>query len=120
MGLLSRFFGRRKSENPKPAEHAVIVHFQYGSTDLSGMFALEERLEEAICSAQAGEYDGNEIAADASDGCLYMYGPDADRLFQVVRPILESTSFMQGAVVTKRYGPPEAGVPEVTLSIVSK
>jgi hypothetical protein len=91
-------------------EHAVIVHFVgYGSTDLSRLFALEERLEVAIEKANVGEYDGNEIATDGSDGYLYMYGPNADTLFNVVRPILESTDFMKGAKVTLRYGPPGGG-----------
>lgn len=119
MGLLSRFFGRREDENPKPPEQAVIVHFQYGSTDLSEVFAIEEELEAKISSAQAGEYDGNEMAADGTDGYLYMYGPDADKLFQTVKSVLESRPFLQGATVTRRYGPPEGDVPEVTLSIGS-
>jgi len=58
------------------ADHAVIVHFQYGSTDLSRLFVLEDELERAIAAAGAGEFDGNEVAADGSDGYLYMYGPD--------------------------------------------
>ena len=52
------------------------------------------------------------MAADGSDGFLYMYGPDADRLFAAVRPVLEGADFMRGARVTLRYGPPEDGVPE--------
>ncbi|MFE0752608.1 hypothetical protein ACFW16_01545 [Inquilinus sp. NPDC058860] len=91
-------------------EHAVIVHFSYGSNDLEALFALEEKLESAIASAGVGELDGNEIAADGSDGNLYMYGPDADRLFDVIRPVLESAPFMRGAQVLKRYGPPGDGV----------
>lgn len=100
-------------------EHAVIVHFSYDSTDLGALFALEEKLENAIASAGAGEFDGNEIATDGSDGRLYMYGPDADRLFDVVRPVLESAPFMRGAQVIKRYGPPEDGVRQsiVTLGL---
>ena len=54
----------------------------------------------------AGEFDGDEFAADLSDGSIYMYGADADRLLGVVRPVLESAPFMAGAVVHVRYGPP--------------
>jgi len=93
-------------------DHAVIVHFQYGSRDLQAMFDLEDKLESAIAEAGAGEYDGNEIAVDGSDGRLYMYGPDADGLTDVVRPILATAPFMKGATITKRYGPPEDGVRE--------
>lgn len=98
-------------------EHAVIVHFNYGSTDLQPLFALEDELEQAISAAGAGEFDGNELAADGSDAYLYMYGPDADRLFEAVRPVLESSSVMKGALVTRRYGPPEDGVRESVVKI---
>jgi hypothetical protein len=99
------------------SEHAVIVHFNYGSTDLSPLFGLEDQLETAIATAQAGEYDGNEVAADGSDGSLYMYGPDADRLTDVIRPLLQAAPFMKGAKITKRYGPPEDGVREVEVEV---
>jgi hypothetical protein len=100
-------------------EHAVIVRFQYGSTDLSLLFELEDKLRSAIDGAKAGEYDGNEVAVDGSDGSLYMYCPDADRLAEVILPILEATPFMKGAKITKRYGPPEDGVREVVVEVGS-
>jgi len=98
-------------------EHAVIVHFTYGSTDLSRLFELENKLEAAIEEAKIGEYDGNDVAVDGSDGYLYMYGTNADTLFEVVRPILEATEFMKGAKAKLRYGPPADGVREVEVEI---
>jgi hypothetical protein len=116
MGLLDRILGRKKPEQRSQSpEHAVLVHFAYGSTNLSELFALEERLEAAIADAGVGEFDGNEVATDGSDGTLYMYGPDADALFAVVRPALDATDFMRGARVRLRYGPPEDGVREVEV-----
>ena len=100
-----------------PVEQAVIVHFQYGSTDLGQLFALEGLLEKAIADAKVGEYDGNEVREDGADGYLYMYGPNADRLFETVIPILTKTDFMAGAVVKRRYGPPKDGVREVSTTI---
>lgn len=118
MNILSRIFGSKSEPPAKPVEHAVIVNFTYiGSTDLSPLFALERQLEEAITSARAGEYDGNEVAVDGSHGCLYMYGPDADKLFAVVRPALEACGFMKGAKVRLRYGPPSDGVRESTVQL---
>ena len=99
------------------SDHAVIVHFDYGSKDLGRLFELEGKLESAIEAAKAGEYDGNEIAVDGSDGFLYMYGPDADRLAEAILPALEATSWMKGAKLKKRYGPPEDGVREVELLV---
>jgi hypothetical protein len=116
MGLLDKILGRKKPQpQSRPREHAVLVHFAYGSTDLSRLFALEDRLEKAIAGAGVGELDGNEVAADGSEGSLYMYGFDADALFVVVRPILEATDFMRGARVQLRYGPPADGVREVEV-----
>ena len=98
-------------------EHAVIVHFSYGSTNLQAIFSLEDRLEAAIAGASVGEYDGHEVAIDGSDGYLYMYGPDADRLFDIVRPILESAPFTRGATVTVRYGPPDEGIRQKQIKL---
>src|SRR5262245_3056507 len=90
MGFISRLLGKTSEISAAPAEHGVIVKFDYlGTTDLAPLFALEERLEAAINAARVGEFDGNEVAADGSDGVLYMYGPDADRLFEAIRPVLE-------------------------------
>jgi hypothetical protein len=94
------------------SEHALVVHFEYGSTDLSRLFALEELIEQALTRHGVGEFDGNEMAVDGSDGYLYMYGPDADQMFAAVRPVLEGADFMRGARVTLRYGPPANGVRE--------
>lgn len=110
MSILSRLF--RKPAIPTKAEHAVIVEFRYGSTDLQPIFALEQQLEAAIGAARAGEFDGNEVAADGSEGTLHMYGSDGDTLFATVRPVLEVCPFMRGARVRVRYGPPGEGVPE--------
>jgi len=115
MGL---FDDSNASGVPRPApEHAVIVHFQYGSTDLSRLFALQEQLERAIEAAGVGEFDGHEVATDGSDGFLYMYGPDADRLFEAVRTTLEAAAFMRGARVRLRYGPASDAGSEVEIGL---
>jgi hypothetical protein len=101
------------SAKPPGSDQAVIVHFDYGSTDLQPIFELEQRLIAAITRAGAGELDGNEVATDGADGYLYMYGPDADALFAVARPVLDQCVFMRGARVRVRYGPPADGVREV-------
>jgi hypothetical protein len=120
MGFLARLFGAKSDGDAKSAEHAVVVTFDYGgSTDLEPLFKLEGQLESAIGAARVGEYDGNEVAVDGSDGTLYMYGPDADKLFAAVRPVLEACPFMKGGVVKLRYGPPTDGVPEREVLLAS-
>ncbi len=101
------------------SEQAVIVRCNYGSTNLEALYDLEDKLAARIEVAKAGEYDGNEIAADGSHAILYMYGPDADALLAAVRPILETTPFMKGATIRVRYGPPEDGVREIQVTLAT-
>lgn len=112
MGFLDKLKGKESSAALDSNEQALLVRFDYGSTNLGPLYSLEDKLVKAIQAAGAGEYDGHEIAVDGSDGSLYMYGPDAERLFEVVQPTLEDTDFLKGAQVTMRYGPPGEGVAE--------
>lgn len=119
MGLFDKLFG--KSTNQTKAtnepEQAVIVNFNYGIQGLGPLHHLEEKLENIITNSQVGEYDGHEIAVDYSDGFLYMYGPNAERLFKNIKPTLESFEFMKGASVKLRLGPPAEGVKEITVTL---
>lgn len=101
------------------AEHAVIVKFEYGSTNLDSLFELEDQLELALQGGEAGEYDGHEIAVDGSDGLLYMYGPDAEALFSAVKPTLVASTAIKNAVATLRYGPPRTGARERLVAIAA-
>ena len=84
---------------------SVIVYFRFSNENLEPIHTLERALIEAIVDAQVGVYDGHEVdLLDGDDAYLFMYGPDADRLFAIVQPLLEAASLMQGAEVTLRYG----------------
>jgi hypothetical protein len=119
MGLLDKLFGQKNETQGKGSggEHSVIVHFSYYKDDLDPLHALERKLEEVIKETGVGEYDGHEIAVDMSDGFLYMYGPDAEALFKSVKPTLEQTDFVQGAVATLRFGGPGSGAKEIEIQI---
>jgi hypothetical protein len=111
MDFLSKFFAK------KEPDHAVIVHFHSDQADLQPLFDLEDQLIVAIEAAGVGVFDGNELAADGSDGYLYMYGPDAGLLFDTIQPILAASEFMKGASVKLRYGPPGKTVKEIETQI---
>ena len=86
------------------SEQAVIVEFDYGNKDWTRFFEFEKTFEAAIADSGLGDYDGNELATDGSDGSMYIYGPDADKLFAFVKPRLLSASFLKNVRVTLRYG----------------
>ena len=85
---------------PGSAEQAVLVYLklsddEFGEFDeREAIFALEDRLIEAITSKSAGEYDGHEFGEGF--GTLYMYGESADALYQVALPIVREYSTHSG------------------------
>lgn len=91
------------AEQARPAGPAVMVHFDYYPKDAARIRALERRLESAIKRAGAGELGESELHVDGNDGYLYMFGPDADRLYRASASILKSSRLMDGAEVTERY-----------------
>jgi len=100
------------SGDDQKTEHAVILSFPVTSSlEVGGvpLQALEDRLADAIDMHDAGEFDGDVLGPD--DATLYMYGPDADRLFAAIRPVLKRVRFPIGSYVVKRYGDP--GDPDV-------
>jgi hypothetical protein len=105
MGLFSKLFAKKKDVSKRPPQHEVEVHFLYGSTNFQHLYALEDQLRTVISEAAVGVYEGHETPEDGSDGFFYMYGPDAEALFRVIRPILAKSSFMQDATVTLWFGP---------------
>lgn len=124
MGFLKKLFGQQPDGDdtapspPAAPEHAVIVYFDnYGSTDLTNLFAVEDRLRAAIEGCGLGEVDGHEINTDGSDGTFYVYGQDADAMFEAIKPILLSEGWLREAKVLMRYGPPEDGVREKRIKL---
>lgn len=69
-------------------EHAVITHpplleDPFGSEREREIIAdLADELQNAISDHDVGEFDGEEFGGGRC--VIYMYGPDADRLFDVV------------------------------------
>ena len=63
---------------------------------LRPVYALEQELTKVIAEAGVGVYDGHEIALlDGDDAYLFMYGPDADKLFAAVQPTLQGDEFAE-------------------------
>jgi hypothetical protein len=89
------------------AEHAVIARYQLGAgpsgtaTDMHSLASLEDRLIQAIGAARAGEFEGPQFGA--GEVTLYAYGPDADRLYAAMEPVLRSFP-PRPAQVLLRYG----------------
>lgn len=118
MSIFSKLFGSPKKEEPAAPEQAVIIHLRgsslpdevYEKYDVS---TLEDQLQEVIQSKKLGEYDGNEFGPEET--VLYMYGPDAERLFAGIEPVLRAYPLCKEGVAIIRSGPP--GAPERKVSL---
>jgi hypothetical protein len=94
-----------------PPQHAVTAHLRlsrgkFGSPhDVRACQRLETELEELIERAQVGEMDGNEIGE--GECTLFMYGPDADKLFAAIEKRVRASRMAKGGTIVKRYGDPD-------------
>ena len=102
-------------------EQAVIVHLRlrdglFGSAqERDAIVALEGKLQQTIEEASAGEFDGDEFGLGQC--VLFVYGPDADRLFEVIKPLLKTAPAAAGGYAIKRYGEArDPNSPEVRVS----
>ena len=111
MGALwKRMFGS-KSESDRasasPKEWlAICVRLtggEYGSDEERDELRRFSRdLNAEVQMHGAGTYDGDEFGG--GEGCLYLYGPNADALFSAIEPLLRSWKPLSGGYATKRYG----------------
>ena len=106
---------RKKAKQADGApDHAVLVRIATPTGDEEfALDAVEDQLIAAIDAAGAGEFDGNEFGPDGAT--LYLYGPDGERLFAVVEPILRGAGFPAGSHAIVRAGGPGAPQREVAI-----
>jgi hypothetical protein len=76
---------------------------------------LEAELAEVVMRLGIGVFDGNEFASTGMEGTLFMYGPDADKLFEGIEMTLRASPLCRNARVELRYGAPGSRVREIRL-----
>jgi hypothetical protein len=117
MSFLSRMLSRRPGSATGMGQ-AVLVHLDgeglpdqvYEDHDVS---TLEAQLERAVQDGALGEVDGHE--SGPGETTVYLYGPDAEKLFAGVEAVLRRNPLCQGARVVIRRGAPGAEARVVVL-----
>ncbi len=123
MSLLSRLFGKKAGPAPPPDPassdlQAVLVHLDgvnlpdhvYQENDLA---TIESQVTEALSRLGLGICDGNEMGP--TESTLFLYGPDAEKLFAGIESVLRANPLCQGARVVLRQGGPGSPEREIKL-----
>lgn len=103
--LLARVERQQQSAPPEASEHEVVLSIALGTEGRAvpeDLARLEEALTDALATAQAGQIVGHEVAFGRYQ--LVLRGPDADRLFASLEPLLRASPRVAQAKVVKRYG----------------
>ncbi len=111
MSWWQRWFARRDadSEAQDQYEQAVLIDLPLSNDDVGTdaerdtIHALSRELEKTVAEQQVGEFDGEEFCDGRST--LYLYGPDADRLFDAIEPVLRRFALTRGGKAIKCYQP---------------
>jgi len=90
---------------PGKNDHSLIIDFRYTGESLAPLFELEQMLEKEIENHQLGKFDGHGISLEDKAVSLFMYAPNARKLFRQIRHVLKKAPFMRNADVYMRFGP---------------
>ena len=97
-----------EEDSKDPCEQDVLVHLKLSNRAMgTAMERLElqqlaDQLETAVLEAKVGEYDGDEYGG--GECILFFAGPDADKLFAVLQPMLRASPLSRGATVQIQSG----------------
>ncbi|NMD07897.1 MAG: hypothetical protein GYA66_07970 [Phyllobacteriaceae bacterium] len=103
--LFTRFLpGFRDHSPPTPEEQELRITTVQEPADDAALAALIAELTSAITAAQAGSFDEYESVGEPGRPCIYLYGPSADRLVEVINPVLRRYPWTDGAELYRAYG----------------
>ncbi len=104
---LIRFLFREKLIKMTPSnqvQHSVILSSNISLEDMEDVFALENSLDRILKTEGLGECDGNEVGLEGSDLSIFLYGPDAAKLFAAIAPHLQRSPIMSEGIAKLRFG----------------
>ena len=97
---------RRASIRAGGSEQALLLYLRLPESQAGDetptIVALEEAIESALRARRAGEFEGH----DLRDGVwtLYLYGPDAERIFESVAEVVRGTRLDPSSHAILRFG----------------
>lgn len=104
-------FNHNSPDGDRQEEQAVIIRLQFpigkleNKRALAAIFDLGNIFKEVIEASGLGMYNGHEtrIDQDVESVTFYMYGSNANSIYHMVKPILQSLPSLQEVSIIKRY-----------------
>jgi hypothetical protein len=114
--MFGKFFRDKSAQPPSHpgGKQAVLLHID--GEDFDRMVEISDKLTDAIEGAKIGVFDGNEIGGNET--VLFMYGPDAELIFNTIEPILMADETLHGTKAIIRWG--NHGAPQREVIIGSQ
>ena len=85
-------------------EHAVSIYFYYDKSQDVVYHELGKEFEKIMRVKKLGFYDGFEVGFTTSEGCYFLFGPDAEAIFKALKPAIDACAVMRGARATLCFG----------------
>lgn len=100
------------SDGNRQGEQAVIICLQFPVGKLQekkavdALYDLDDIFCNIIQTSGTGTYDGHEFCEgpDEESVRFFMYGPDANRMYDEIKPILQALPRLQEVSIIKQYG----------------
>lgn len=104
--LWQKLTGRESPSRPNKEWIAITTKLsggEFGShQERQEIRSFGRRLAQEIQRCEGATFDGDEFGSH--EASLYVRGPDADQLFDLIEPLLRSWPTMKGGHAIKRYG----------------
>ena len=113
-----RTVGQEQTAVQQPMQH-LIIFFEHKLQDLILWSEFIQRVRPLLADHHKGEFAGDDMAIDGGDCEAVFRGPDADALFDFLRPQLLSLPFLNTAStrVELVYGELESSAATKTLEL---
>ena len=103
------FFSRWRRAAPKapaiPADwHELRITTAQPPPDQAAVDVLVDALKSALTDPQAGVFDEYEELGGDGQICVYLLAPDADRLPDIITPVLHRHAWTAGSEIYRVYG----------------
>ena len=93
--------------------HPVVIRFNYKTEDFDYLDELQEKIEQVVTYHKVGEYDTYELDEENNIAVFFLSAHDPEILFRNLKPILQESPILKGAIIDVEMGHAEDGTPIV-------